>query len=145
MNHFYMNERARFLPIFGFLVLVCLLNDNASMAQSCPSSGTTSITTYPNTYYPASTASAAAGSKTITLGASSFGTTPIASGDILLVIQMQGTWIDSLNSNVYGSGAGTGNGYINNANLLAGNMEFVVAASNVPIGGGALTLLNPLV
>jgi Secretion system C-terminal sorting domain len=145
MNHFYKNERARFLPIFGFLVLVCLLNNNAAMAQSCPSSGTSSITTYPNTYYPATTASAAAGSKTITLGAVAFGTTPIASGDVLLVIQMQGTQIDSLNSNVYGSGAGTGNGYLNNASMLAGNMEFVVAKSSVPTTGGTLTLLNPLV
>ncbi len=43
------------------------------------------------------------------------------------------------NSGAYGTGSGvTGAGYIANTNLLAVNMEYVVAASSVPLTGGTL-------
>src|ERR1039457_874474 len=55
-----------------------------------------------NTYYPA-TASASSGNVSITLGSAS-GLTPIASGDLLLVIQMQDADINSTNTTAYGAG-----------------------------------------
>src|SRR3974377_1999483 len=63
-----------------------------------------------NAYYPA-TASAAAGATTITLGTANANgaQTAIATGDLLLVIQMQGADITSTNNNTYGDGA-TGSG-----------------------------------
>lgn len=146
MNYFYVIKRARFLLVLNFLAIACLLDYTTVVAQSCPATSfTPTITTYPNTYFPATSASVAAGSKTISVGAVTYGSTPISTGDILLVIQMQGAWIDSLNTSAYGNGTTTGNGYLNNANLMAGNMEFVVAASNVATTGGTLTLLHPLV
>ena len=120
-----------------FLITIGLYAHSGAEAQSCPTSSTTTITTYTNTYYPG-TASAAAGTTTITLG-NAVGSTPIAIHDILLVIQMQGAQVNSGNSVVYGDGA-TGSGYSNNANLLAGQMEYVVANSAVALTGGTRTL-----
>ncbi len=114
-----------------------------TFGQSCPSVGTTTISSYPNTYFPAGQNTLNSGSTTISLGKVTYGTTPISKGDVVLVIQMQGTQIDTVNSNLYGSGAGTGNGYLNNANMLAGNMEFAVANSSVPLTGGSLSLVSP--
>ncbi len=111
-------------------------------SQTCPSSGTTTVSTNPNTYYPGTQTTVNIGATSITLGAASSGTTGISIGDIVLIIQMQGAEINSTNTSSYGDGvaAGNGNGYLNNANHLAGNMEFAVAASNVPLAGGTLTL-----
>jgi uncharacterized repeat protein (TIGR01451 family) len=61
-----------------------------------------------NTYYPGSGA-AAAGSTALTLGASRGATTPIAAGDLLLIIQMQDAAINTTNTDAYGDGtAGDG-------------------------------------
>jgi len=127
------------------LAISILLFSQLATAQSCPSTATTTINSYPNTYYPASQASVPAGSTTIVLGSAYYGTTPIAVGDILLIIQMQGAQLNSTNSSNYGNGTGTGSGYLNNSQLLAGNMEYVVAASNLAIGGGTLTVSSGLV
>ena len=59
-----------------------------------------------NTYYPGS-ATAAAGSTSISIGSPSGSATPIAAGDLLLVIQMQDAEIDSNNDERYGDGSGT--------------------------------------
>src|SRR5450755_1898431 len=71
-----------------------LLNTVALKAQNCPTIGTTVVSANENTYYPGTQASVSAGATSITLGpigsGANFGNTPIASGDILLVIQMQG-------------------------------------------------------
>ncbi|HEV2483547.1 MAG TPA: T9SS type A sorting domain-containing protein [Puia sp.] len=115
-----------------------------SFSQFCPTSGLTSVTTYPNTYYPATQASAPSGSTSITLGPAGYGSHAIALGDILLVMQMQGADFDTSNSSNYGSGSGVGRGYNANANLLAGNFEFVIAENTVPTTGGTLTLAYPL-
>ena len=56
-----------------------------------------------NTYYPG-TASAPAGATSIAVGASTGAATPIAAGDLLLVIQMQAADINSTNTNSYGHG-----------------------------------------
>lgn len=83
-----------------------------------------------NTYYP-SAASVAAGATSITLGAATGATTtPIAIGDLLLIMQMQDATIDSSNTATYGT--------VSAAN--AGLYEYAIAASNVPTGGGTLTL-----
>jgi hypothetical protein len=119
------------------LIATVLLSHPSAEGQSCPGSSTTTITTYPNTYYPA-TANASAGATSITLG-NAIGATPIAVSDILLIIQMQGAQINSNNSIAYGDGS-TGSGYLNNASLTAGKMEYVVAASAVALTGGTRTL-----
>lgn len=64
--------------------------------------------------------------------------TPIAIGDLLLVIQMQDAAINSANSSLYGDGTGRGSGStsVNNA----GRYEYVKAANAVPGTGGSLTL-----
>lgn len=126
------------------LLFLCLIGGGIIYSQTCPSSGTTTVSTNPNTYYPGTQATVNVGATSITLGAAASGTTGISTGDIVLIIQMQGAEIDATNTDSYGNGvAGTlGNGYLNNANHLAGNMEFAVAASNVPLAGGTLTLAS---
>lgn len=130
-------------PAWVFAILILSISQLAT-AQSCPSTATTTINSYPNTYYPASQANVPAGSTSIILGSAYYGTTPIAVGDIVLIIQMQGAEINSTNTSNYGNGTGTGSGYLNNAQLLAGNMEYAVAASNLPIAGGTLTVASGL-
>jgi uncharacterized repeat protein (TIGR01451 family) len=93
-----------------------------------------------NTYYPG-TASVAAGSKSITIGAATGGSggTPvaIAAGNLLLVIQMQDASIRTSNNVDYGNNS-TGQGFtgLNNA----GDYEFVTATNSVVVGGGTLTI-----
>ena len=87
-----------------------------------------------NTYFPG-TASVAAGAKSISIGASTGAGGTIATGSLLLVIQMQDASINTTNSVVYGNGS-TGAGFttINNA----GNYEFVTATG--PVSGGAVPI-----
>ncbi|MGH9761202.1 MAG: isopeptide-forming domain-containing fimbrial protein, partial [Blastocatellia bacterium] len=93
-----------------------------------------------NAYYRG-TNSPAAGATTITLGTANANgaQTAIASGDLLLVIQMQGADITSTNSTAYGDGS-TGSGYTVNGNLTAGHYEFVKANSAVAVTGGTRNL-----
>jgi hypothetical protein len=127
------------------LVFFISLFGHSAAAQSCPANASTNIGGYPNTYFPASQASVPAGSTSIVLGAPTYGSTPISPGDILLIIQMQGAQINSSNNSNYGAGTGTGGGYLNNGQLQAGNMEYVVASNSVPIGGGTLNLVSGLI
>jgi hypothetical protein len=97
-------------------------------------------TTVINTYYPA-TASATAGSTSLALGPATGIGTPIASGDLLLVMQMQDAAINANNSDAYGNGVsgdgiGTGAAAVNGSGVY----EYVVAANAVPLGGGTLSL-----
>jgi hypothetical protein len=85
-----------------------------------------------------------AGSTSIVLGPAGYGATPIGPSDILLIIQMQGAQINSSNGAAYGSNGTNGRGYLNNAQLLAGNMEYIVANNSVPITGGTLNLTSAL-
>ena len=64
----------------------------------------------------------------------------IASGDLLLVIQMQDAAINSANADTYGDGVAGGNasGYTSLNN--SGKYEYVRATGAVPVGGGTLTL-----
>jgi hypothetical protein len=88
----------------------------------------------------------AAGATTITLGSvpSGYGSAAINAYDIVLIIQMQGAQINSTNGATYGDGTGTGRGYLNNAQLMAGQMEYAIAANAVPLAGGTLTVQSGL-
>ena len=123
-------------------ILFLLCNDVA--AQTCPASGTTNVSANPGTYFPGTTANLAAGTTSITLGAVTYGTVAIAAWDLVLIIQMQGAQINTTNGTAYGANAGTGRGYLNNAQLVAGRMEFAIATSAVPTGGGTLTVQTGL-
>ncbi|MBV9959980.1 MAG: hypothetical protein JO360_16250 [Acidobacteria bacterium] len=94
-----------------------------------------------NTYYPG-TATANAGATSITLGTSRGAATPIASGNLLLVIQMQDAAINSTNTGAYGDGTAndpaTGYSAVNNT----GRFEFVRATNAVPVGGGTVTIVG---
>src|ERR1700722_19869935 len=98
------------------------------------------LSTVINTYFPPSTAvTLAPASTSVTLGASRGAATAIASGDLLLFIQMQDAAINSTNSSSYGDGAsGAGSTNLNNSGMY----EFVKATSNVGAGGGALTFVG---
>ena len=125
------------------LVLIAVFITVASTAQNCPVNIPTTISSNPDTYFPAVNGTMNAGTTSISLGAVQYGTTPIATGDMLLIIQMQGAQINSANTSAYGDGvAGGSKGYLNNSELMAGKMEFVVATNAVPLTGGTLTLLN---
>jgi uncharacterized repeat protein (TIGR01451 family) len=74
----------------------------AACATSTATAGGT-LTGTINTYYPGA-ATASAGSTSITLGTATGAATPIASGDLILIIQMQDAAINSSNSSSYGDG-----------------------------------------
>ncbi|MGB4771620.1 MAG: T9SS type A sorting domain-containing protein [Chitinophagaceae bacterium] len=113
-----------------YSVATLLLISIAGFSQTCPTSGTTNLNTNPNTYYPG-TGTVNVGATTITVGAIGIGTTPIAAGNLILIIQMQGAEITANNNNRYGNNVpgAPANGYLNNAAHLAGNMEYAVVSS----------------
>ncbi|MEM1206655.1 MAG: hypothetical protein AAGN66_25695, partial [Acidobacteriota bacterium] len=109
-----------------------------------------------NTYYP-STASVAAGGTLIPVDLPSPGGSPtVSSGDLLLVLQVQGAPIDSSNGPSYGDGITTSpqRGFLAGGRI-AGTHEFVVATGPIqttgcpggaarclPINGAGPGLLN---
>lgn len=138
-------NRAYFFLAEVFLVFLTIL-PSALVAQTCPPNANSVIVSNPNTYYPSTNANLNQGAVSIVLAAAESGTTPIQSGDILLIIQMQGAEINSANSKRYGDGV-SGNpssGYLDNTELMAGNMEYIVATNSVPLTGGTLNLLSGL-
>ena len=139
MKKFYVLLSNRYFTSLWILTLFTLCGRSAA-AQSCPMTGTTNINSYPNTYYPAAQNYVNAGSTSIAVGTVKYGTTPIGVGDVVLIIQMQGAQINAANSSSYGDGSGSGSGYLNNAALIAGTMEYAVAANNVGLSGGTLNL-----
>ncbi|HEX9514436.1 MAG TPA: T9SS type A sorting domain-containing protein [Puia sp.] len=145
MMQFYTAKKVRYFISLLIWVSIFSFYQNTAIAQSCPVNATSYINAYPNTFYRAMQATVNAGSSSILLDSAIYGTTPISSGDILLVIQMQGAQINALNTSTYGDGSGSGSGYLNNSNLLAGNMEYVVASNSVPLIGGTVNLVSPLV
>jgi Secretion system C-terminal sorting domain len=126
------------------LLLLATFNQFA-YSQNCPTSGTHSQSANENTYYPGTQASVAVGATSITLGTAgagaNFGSTPIAVGDIVFIVQMQGAQINAVNSSGYGANNLTGSGFLS-TNLSAGRMEFAVAANAVPLAGGTLNLVS---
>jgi len=95
-----------------------------------------------NAYYPPAVGTVAAGSNSITLGgaaAAPAAQTPIAIGDLLLIIQMQGAQINSTNTSSYGDGV-AGDPASGSTSLgSSGQFEFVTATAAVPVTGGTLT------
>src|SRR5215467_13386260 len=58
------------LSLFGFLFFTI---NQIVYSQNCPTSGTTSLSTNPNTYYPGTQATVSVGATSITLGAAGSG------------------------------------------------------------------------
>src|SRR5208283_4546310 len=95
-----------------------------------------------NAYYlPSTTGTLAAGSKSVALGAAApaGAQTAIASGDLLLIIQMQAATISGTNTGSYGDGLGGDPGAGSTSLGSSGFFEFVTAASAVPVTGGTLS------
>lgn len=89
-----------------------------------------------NTYYPG-TATASAGSTSITLGTATGAGTPIGAGDMVLIMQMQDAAINTSNNSQYGDGiSGSGSTSLNNAGVY----EYATAVNGVPTSGGTLTV-----
>jgi hypothetical protein len=119
--------------------------------------GTATITGSVNTYYRGSSSGASGSAVTVGAINGSGATSPIAAGDMVLIVQMQGADINSANTNQYGDGAGSGatansdvyggpnyaGGFLSNTNLIAGKYEFAVAAS--ALSGGSFNLTAPLI
>ena len=111
---------------------------NALAAGPCATPGAQgpggTLTGVVNTYYPG-TGSAAAGATSINVGAPSGAAAPIAAGDMLLVMQMQGADFDYTNTDSYGHGppaATPASGYT--ALNTTGRYEYVMATSGVTAG-----------
>lgn len=114
-----------------FSINNCYKEINGTTTPTCTdvSFTITSPNTIINTYYPG-TASVSAGATKISVGAknSNSSTTAISPGDLLLVIQMQGSTINYTNTSAYGGGTTTYSGYLTS---IAGKYEYVYAASGV--------------
>jgi uncharacterized repeat protein (TIGR01451 family) len=99
------------------------------------------ITGIVNTYFPpANTGTLASASTQVQLGPAAAGgaQTPIAVGDLLLVIQMQGATLNNNNSSSYGDGL-PGDPASGSTSLgSSGLFEFVTATTAVPAAGGLL-------
>lgn len=98
-----------------------------------------------NTYFPATT-SVAAGSRVIAVGSynTAGAATPIAGGDLVLIIQMQGSTINSTNTAAYGDGVAAvpASGLLTS---VAGTYEYAIALRPLTTAGGNLYLSSPLV
>ncbi len=88
------------------------------------------------------TANASAGANSITLGSAAGASTPIAAGDLLLIVQMQDAQINSTNTSSYGDGVsgGVGSGTTDLTN--SGLFEFVRATNSVSLAGGTVTIVG---
>jgi hypothetical protein len=124
--------------LYTAILYQTILSVHTVRAQPCSQPVTTTLNSSSNTYYPGQQATVTAGSTSVDVGAAT-GTTPISAGDVLLIIQMQGAQINATNNSTYGDGV-NGSGYLNNAQLYAGNMEYIIANNSVPLSGGTLTL-----
>lgn len=109
------------------------IDDTKALCASPGRDGTT-VTTYGggaiNTYYPGG-ASVNAGATSVSIGAvpTNYGTTPIVAGDLLLIMQMQRTHINTTDTSAYGSII---------YDYSVGYYEYIVAQNNIPVGGGTL-------
>ena len=106
-----------------------------------PVSGTTLISGIVNTYFEGQSASVPANqaNTTINVGLGRGAAPPLAIGDMVLVVQMQGADINVSNTANYGGDDGTGRGYLSDGRT-AGNYEFAavtaVVGSLVTVRGG---------
>ncbi|QJR14862.1 DUF11 domain-containing protein [Usitatibacter palustris] len=125
-----------------------------AFAQVCPTPPVATTYVPPiNTYYSGTGTSVPGGSTTIPVGSIDprGALTPIAAGDVIAIVQMQGADIDSGNTNRYGNGQGDGStGYTSTGdyaggatNITAGTLEYAVASG--PVGGGVIPIFGTLV
>jgi len=140
----------RAVQIAGFVLLGLLISARPALGQVCAVPGKDgpggTLGGVINTYYPG-TASVSAGATSIPVGASTGSATPIASGDLLMVIQMQDAAINSSNTDSYGDGVGGAPGNGSTSLNNSGRFEYVVATGaaggTVPVrGAGGGGLLN---
>ncbi|MFN8168623.1 MAG: hypothetical protein U0S36_07540 [Candidatus Nanopelagicales bacterium] len=96
-----------------------------------------------NTYYPATTGSVAAGATSIPVGTPTGAATPIAAGDLLLVIQMQAADINSTNTDAYGDGVAGAPASGATSVGSSGLYEYVLATSGVVAGSVSITGTGP--
>jgi uncharacterized repeat protein (TIGR01451 family) len=125
-------------------ILMLSMLATAAVAEQCArpgANGTGTPSGVVNTYFPG-TSNVSSGATVISLGAASGASAPIAVGDMLLVIQMQGAAINANNTSAYGSG--TSGTYANGYSSIGqtGLYEFVRAASAVSTGGGTVTIVG---
>jgi hypothetical protein len=134
-------ENSGFAGALACLAALCAAPLPA-LAQSCNlTDAPAALTGVVNTYYPGTGAPAAAANAvtvdtTAVRGATG---TPIAAGDLLLVIQVQGADFDASNNDGYGDNVNgaPASGYLDNPNFIAGLYEYVVAAAAVGASPGA--------
>ncbi|MEP6790065.1 MAG: hypothetical protein ABI907_01765 [Ramlibacter sp.] len=134
------------------LTPVLLFAACSALAQTCAAPGKDppgAISGIVNRYHQGS-GNLAAGATGLTLGAASGAATTVAVGDLLLVVQMQGTTIDTSDDERYGSGSGTaGNTPLTTASQAngytslgqAGLFEYVRVDT---VAGAAVTFSPPL-
>ncbi|MFK7888970.1 MAG: hypothetical protein AB8G16_19095 [Gammaproteobacteria bacterium] len=114
-------------------------------AQTCATPGTdgaVATSGIVNAYWPG-TSNPGTGTTTLVLGSGRGASTPIATGDLILIMQMQDANINSSNSGSYGDGVGGDPASGSTALRRSGRFEFARAASSVGLGGGTLTLTDP--
>jgi uncharacterized repeat protein (TIGR01451 family) len=120
----------------------------ANIATTCATPGkdgpgTLNATTAPNTYYPGVSVAAVSGTSSVTIGQSRTGAgtnnVPVASGDLVLIMQMQGADITTSNTAAYGT-------VIDNTAYTAGKYEYAIVQSVTASTGGnqVLTLAKAL-
>jgi Secretion system C-terminal sorting domain len=126
------------LKSIGCLCLAFSILYFESIAQCgvAPLSGTFSTSAginFLNSYYPG-TGSPLQGATTLTVGPldSRGSSVPLASGDLIVIMQMQGADINTTNTDSYGDGVALGNasGYLA-SNLYAGTYEYNVVSTIV--------------
>ena len=129
------------VPANNSSTLTVSVQASAYIAGACAVPGkdgpaTLGAGTVPNTYYPG--VAALKGNRTLTVGTAPTGsTTPIAAGDLVLIMQMQGAKM-TLSADKTDANYGT----VNTA--TAGTYEYAVAAGAVA-GNGSLSLVSPLI
>jgi hypothetical protein len=133
------------LASVGLLLFsLCLpLSQPASAQTVCfalPDLETHTLSGVVNSYYPG-VSNAPSGATTLSLGVGRGSGDSIQPGDLLIVIQMQGSFIDSTNGPAYGCGGGSGSGYTDPASV--GKYEYVVADNALAYqSGGVLNILG---
>ncbi|MEM9555693.1 MAG: C25 family cysteine peptidase [Acidobacteriota bacterium] len=140
---------ARTAAVFATAVLAAGLLAPSLLAQApytpvCGAPGAdgsaAALTGVVNTYYAGVVGTVSAGAFSIPVGASRGAATPIATGDLLLVMQMQDATIDSTDTSSYGDGVagGVASGATSYAN--SGRWELVIAGG--PVASGSVPILG---
>ncbi|WBO83688.1 right-handed parallel beta-helix repeat-containing protein [Hymenobacter yonginensis] len=120
----------------------------AAAATECvdPENPAAGFAAVPNTYYEG-LGTLAAGSSSFSLGniLSSGSQQPLAPGDLLVVMQMQGAELNTADADTYGDGIDGNNvaaGNLQNNNFRAGIYEYGIVTS---VSNGVVTLRTPLI